>query len=96
MKVNPMGDRVLVQRMEAEKQTQSGIYLPDTAQEKPQKANVIEVGEGARNEKTGERYAPEVQKGQTVLLSEWGGTDVTVDGEEYVIVSSDDILAILD
>lgn len=95
MKVKPLGDKILVKRAEAETKTASGIYLPDTAAEKPQQAEVIEVGEGKVSEKTGNRVAPSVKKGDKVLLSKWGGTEIKLDGKEMLIVTEDDILAIV-
>lgn len=95
MKVKPLGDKILVKRLEAQTKTESGIYLPDTAAEKPQQAKVIEIGEGRLNEKTGQRQAPEVKKGDTVLLNKWGGSEIKLDGEELLIITEDDVLAIV-
>jgi chaperonin GroES len=95
-KVKPLGDKLLVKRVEAETKTASGLYLPDTATEKPQQAKVIEVGEGAINEKSGKRRPPSVKKGDTVLLSKWGGTEVKVAGNDYLIITEDDVLAVLE
>ncbi len=96
MKVKPLNDRILVQRLEAETQTASGIFLPESAQEKPQQAKVIAVGEGKVNEKTGNREEMQVKKDDTVLLSKWGGTEITLDDEEYLILSQDDVLAVVE
>lgn len=96
MSVKPLGDKVLVRRHEAETKTESGIYLPDTAAEKPQQADVVAVGAGRLNDKTGQRVEPSVSKGDTVLLTRWGGTEVSIDGDDYLIVNEDDILAVLD
>ena len=95
MKVKPLGDKILVKRAEAETKTKSGIYLPDTAAEKPQQAEVIEVGEGKVSEKTGNRVAPSVKKGDKVLISKYGGTEVKIDGEDLLIINETDILGIL-
>ena len=95
MKVKPLGDKILVKRAEAETKTASGIYLPDTAAEKPQQAEVIAIGEGKISEKTGNRVAPSVKKGDKILLSKWGGTEIKLDGQEMLIVTEDDILAIV-
>ncbi|MEX2672021.1 MAG: co-chaperone GroES [Phycisphaeraceae bacterium] len=95
MKVKPLGDKILVKRLEAKTKTDSGIFLPDTAAEKPQQAKVIEVGEGRLNEKTGKRHTPDVKKGDTVLLNKWGGSEIKVDGDDMLIVNEDDILAIV-
>ena len=96
MKVKPLGDKILVKRLEAQTQTESGIYLPDTAAEKPQQAKVMEVGEGRLNEKTGEREKPEVKKGETVLLSKWGGTEIKLNGEELLIITENDVLGVVE
>ena len=96
MKIQPLGDRILVKRLEAETQTASGIYLPDTAQEKPQQAKVIAVGAGAVNENTGKRNELAVKKGDTVLLNKWGGTEVKLNNEEMLIVNADDVLAVIE
>ncbi|QNN23658.1 co-chaperone GroES [Planctomycetales bacterium ZRK34] len=96
MKVKPLGDRILVKRHEAETKTESGIFLPESAAEKPQQAEVVAVGEGAVNDKTGKRNALQVKKGDTVLLNKWGGTEIKLAGEELLIVNEDDILAIVE
>ncbi len=96
MKIRPLGNRILVKRVEPETKTKSGIYLPDTAKEKPQEAKVISVGAGKLNDKTGKREELSVKKGDTVLLSKWGGTEVKLDGEELLIVTEDDVLAIVE
>jgi chaperonin GroES len=95
-KLKPLGDKILVKRKEAETKTASGIFLPDSAAEKPQQATVIEVGEGKVNDKTGKRNQLSVKKGDTVLLSKWGGTEVKVDGQELLIINEDDILAVVE
>lgn len=95
-KITPLGDRVLVQRIAAETQTATGIYLPDSAQEKPQHAKVVAIGEGKLNESTGKREKPIVKKNDTVILEKWGGTEVKVDDQEYLIVSESNILAVVD
>ena len=94
--LKPLGDRILVERLAAETKTASGIYLPDSAQEKPQQAKVKAVGEGKLNDKTGKRDKPPVKKGDTVLLSKWGGTELKYDGDEFLIVNADDILAVVE
>lgn len=96
MKIQPLGDRILVKRLEAETQTASGIFLPDSAQEKPQQAKVIATGAGSVNEKTGNRNELPVKKGDTVLLNKWGGTEVKVKDEEMLIVNVDDVLAVIE
>ncbi|MEN6327405.1 MAG: co-chaperone GroES [Syntrophomonas sp.] len=93
MKIQPLGDRLVVKVVEvAEEKTKSGLFVPDTAKEKPQEAEVIAVGPGALNDK-GERIPMDVAVGDKVIFSKYGGTEVKVNGEEYLIMSSRDILA---
>jgi chaperonin GroES len=92
-KVKPLGDRILVKRQEAATRTESGLYLPESAAEKPQQAQVIAVGEGRISEKTGNRVAPSVKKGDTIILNQWGGTAIKIDNDELLIINEDDILA---
>ncbi|HIK38100.1 MAG: co-chaperone GroES [Geminocystis sp.] len=92
--VKPLGDRVFVKVAQAEEKSAGGIYLPDTAKEKPQVGEVISVGEGRLNDK-GERIPVEVKVGDKVLYSKYAGTDVKLGGEDYVILSEKDILAVL-
>lgn len=94
IKITPLRDRVLVKRIEAEEQVKGGIYIPETAKEKSQEAEVIALGSGKRLE-NGEVQAFEVRAGDRVLISKYGGTEVERDGEKYVILGEDDILAIL-
>ncbi len=93
MKLKPLGDRLIVKAVEEEETTASGIVLPDTAKEKPQKGKVLAVGDGARNETTGERVALDVAEGDTVLYSKYGGTEVKVDGEDLLVLRESDVLA---
>ena len=95
MKIRPLGDKILVQRLEAESQTASGIYLPESAKEKPQEAKVVRVGDG-RQLDNGTRVDFTVKEGDTIIVSKWGGTEVKVDGEEYLIMSEDDVLAVVE
>jgi chaperonin GroES len=93
MKLVPLGDRVVLQRLdEVEEKTKGGIVLPDTAKEKPQECKVIAVGPGKLDD-NGKRVAPDVKKGDIVIIAKWGGTEIKVGGNEYVIVSEDDIMA---
>ncbi|MCA1996847.1 MAG: co-chaperone GroES [Armatimonadetes bacterium] len=92
--LKPLGDKVVVEPVEAEEKTASGIYLPDTAKKKPQEGKVIAVGEG-RMLDNGERNKLSVKPGDRVLFSKYGGNEVTVDGKEYVIRDEDQIYAIL-
>ena len=94
MKVRPLGDRVLVKRKEPETTTASGIVLPETAADKPQEATVVEVGQG-RLLDNGERAPFQVKKGDTVLLGKWGGTEVKIDDEEFLVLAEDEILGVV-
>jgi chaperonin GroES len=94
MNLKPLGDRVIVKTDEAETQTKSGLILADTAKEKPQRGSVIAVGEGKLNDK-GERVPVDVKVGDTVIYSKYGGTEVKLDGEEYLILRADDIYAVV-
>lgn len=95
MAVKPLADRVLVKRIEQEEQKSGGgIIIPDTAKEKPQEATVIEVGPGKLDE-NGKRIPMEVKKGDRVLISKYGGTEVKINGEEHLILREDDVLAII-
>jgi len=95
MKIKPLGDKILVKRVEAETKTNSGIFLPESAKEKPQQAKVIAVGEGKILD-NGERAKPTVKKGDTIILSKWGGTELKLDGQEYLVMSEDEVLAIVE
>lgn len=95
MAIKPLGDRVLLKVLEAKEKTDAGIYLPDTAKEKPQEAEVIAVGPGKVLE-DGSRQKPEVKKGDKVLFGKYSGTEVsTKKGENYLIAREEDILAIV-
>lgn len=94
MKLEPLGDRVVIQYQKAEEKTESGIILPDSAKEKPQEAVVIAVGPGKW--KDGRKVDPQVKEGDKVILSDYAGTEVKLDEEEYKIVNQDDILAIVE
>ena len=95
MAVKPLADRVLVKRLDVQEEKHGSIIIPDTAKEKPQEAEVIAIGPGKRNE-DGSRVAMDVKKGDRVLISKYGGTDIKIDGVEHVIVREDDILAIME
>jgi chaperonin GroES len=95
MKVVPLNDKIVVKRLEAEEKTAGGIVLPDTAKEKPKQGKVLSVGDGKMLE-TGKRAAFQVKEGDRVLFTSYAGNEVTVDGEEYLIMSEDDILAVID
>ncbi len=93
MKLVPLADRVVLKQLDAEEKTKSGIVLPGTAQEKPQQAEVVAVGPGGMVD--GKEIAMSVKKGDQVIYSRYAGTDVKLDGEEYVIVRQGDILAVV-
>ncbi len=95
MKVRPLHDRVLVERIEAESKTAGGIIIPDTAKEKPAEGRVVAIGAGARDE-DGDRIALDVKVGDRILFAKWGGTEVKVDGKELVILKESDILAVIE
>ena len=93
MNLQPLGDRVVVRPLsEEDSQTPSGIYIPDTAKEKPQEGEVVAVGPGEPND-NGEKIKPDVEEGDKVVYSKYGGTEIKVEGTEYLILSSRDILA---
>ncbi len=94
-KLRPLGDKILVKRLEAETKTKSGIVLPDSAKEKPKQGTIIAVGEGKRLE-DGTRAPLNVKKGDKVLFTSYAGTEVKIDGEELMIMSEDDVLAIVE
>ena len=94
IKLTPLEDKIIFKQAEAETQTASGLYIPDNAKEKPQQGEVLAVGPGRRDDK-GERIPVDVKVGDKVLYSKYGGTEVPYEGEDYLIVSSRDILAIL-
>lgn len=92
--IKPLADRVLIEPAAAETKTQSGIYIPDNAKEKPMQGTVIAIGQGKRDEK-GELIPAEVKVGDVVLYGKYSGTEVTVDGKNYLIVRESDIFAVL-
>jgi chaperonin GroES len=95
MKLKPLGDRVLVKPVEEEETTASGIVLPDTAKEKPQKGEVLAVGDGKIDD-DGKRIKLDVSKGDQVLYSKYGGTEITVEGEDLLVLRESDVLAIVE
>ena len=95
MKIRPLADKVLVQRLEAENKTAGGIVLPDAAKEKPQKGKVISAGEG-RVLDDGKLQKMQVKKGDMVLFTSYDGTEVKIDGKEYLIMSESDIMAVIE
>jgi chaperonin GroES len=95
MKLRPLHDRVVVERQEEREQKKGGIIIPDTAKEKPQEGLVIAVGNGKVSDE-GKRVALDVKAGDRVLFGKYAGSDVTIDGKEYLIMREEDILAVLD
>ena len=95
MKLKPLHDRVMVERVEQEDRTKGGIIIPDTAQEKPMEGKVISVGGGARNE-NGQVVALDVKKGDRILFGKWSGTEVKIDGKELLIMKESDIMGIIE
>jgi chaperonin GroES len=93
MKLNPLDDRIVVRPNESEEMTASGLVIPDTAKEKPQQGEVLAVGPGRRAENTGELVPFDVKVGDTVVYSKYGGTEITVDGEDLLILTGRDVLA---
>ena len=91
----PLHDRVLVRRVQSEEKTKGGLIIPDTAKEKPAEGEVVATGEGARKD-SGELIAPAVKAGDRILFGKWSGTEVSLDGQEYLIMKESDILGIID
>ena len=92
MKLQPLEDRIVVRTAEAE-ENDSGLVIPDTAKEKPQQGEVLAVGPGRRSEQTGEIIPMDIAAGDTVVYSKYGGTEITLDGEDYLILNARDVLA---
>jgi chaperonin GroES len=95
MKFRPLHDRVVVQRVESEQKTAGGIIIPDTAKEKPMQGKVIAAGSGARDD-SGKIQPLDVKAGDTVLFGKWSGTEVKIDGEEYLIMKESDIMGVIE
>ena len=95
MKIRPLYDRIVVKRIEEKEQMQGGLYLPDTAKEKPQEGEVVAVGKGKRLE-DGKVVTLDVQVGDRILFGKYSGSDIKLDGEEYLIMREDEVLGILD
>ncbi len=95
MKIEPLGDKIVVRRLDAQEVTAGGIVLPETAKEKPKEGKIISVGPGKVLD-SGERSKVQLKKGDRVLFTSYAGTEVEVDGEEYLIMSEDDVLAVVE
>jgi chaperonin GroES len=93
-KIKPLADRVVVTPLEEDEQMRGGLYIPDTAKEKPQQGKIVALGPGKLSDE-GTRVEPDVELGQTVLYGKYSGTDVTIDGEEFLILRESDILAVI-
>ncbi len=94
MKIRPLNDRILVKRLEGEEKTAGGIIIPDSAKEKPAEGEIVAIGPGKLND-AGERVAVDLAVGDRVLFSKYGGTEVKLDGEDYLIMREDDILGVI-
>ena len=95
MKLRPLQDRILVKRVEEESTTKGGIIIPDTAKEKPAEGEVVAVGVGRMGE-DGKRIALEIKKGDKILFGKYGGTEVKIEGEEYLIMREEDVLGVIE
>jgi len=95
MALRPLGDRVLIKRVEEEQKTKGGIIIPDTAKEKPQEGLVVAVGPGARDE-SGKVHPLDLKKGDRILFGKWSGTEVKIDGEDLLIMKESDVLGVLE
>jgi chaperonin GroES len=95
MKIRPLHDRIIVERLEEEEKTKSGIVIPDTAKEKPQKGKVMSVGDGKVNEK-GEKIKMEVKSGDLILFEKYAGNEIKVDGKELLIMKEEDVLGVIE
>ncbi|MGN6183117.1 MAG: co-chaperone GroES [Thermoanaerobaculia bacterium] len=95
LRLRPLYDRIVVRRKEAQERTASGLYIPDTAKEKPQQAEVVAVGEGKFDD-SGKRMKLDVKKGDTVLIGKYSGTEIKIDDVEYTILREDEVLAIVE
>jgi chaperonin GroES len=93
MNLQPLGDRLIVEVLEEEETTSSGIVLPDTAREKPQRGRVLSVGPGSRNEETGEHVPMEVEEGDEIIFSKYGGTEIKLGTDDVLILRESDVLA---
>jgi chaperonin GroES len=93
MKLQPLGDRLIVEVLDEEQETESGIVLPDTAKEKPQRGRVLAVGPGGRSQETGERVQMDVEEGEEVVFSKYGGTEIRIGADDVLILRESDVLA---
>ncbi len=96
MKVRPLGDKIIIKRAEAQSKTESGIYLPETAKDKPKEGKIVALGSGILNKETGKYIPFSVKKGDRVIFNSYAGTEIKIDGEELLIMTEDDILGIIE
>jgi chaperonin GroES len=96
MKIRPLYDRIVVKRIEEQETVRGGIIIPDSAKEKPQEGEVMAVGKGKRNEKDGTLVPLDVQVGDRILFGKYSGSDIKLDGDEYMIMREDEVLGVLD
>ncbi|MAV54603.1 MAG: co-chaperone GroES [Phycisphaerae bacterium] len=95
MKVRPLGDKIIVKRAQAADRTDSGIFLPESAKDKPKEGKIVALGNGILNKETGDYLAFSVKKGDSVLFSSYAGTEIKIDGEDLIIMTEEDILAVI-
>jgi len=95
MKVRPLGDKILIKRAEAADKTDSGIFIPESAKDKPKEGTVVAVGDGILNKETGERVPFTVSRDDRVIFTSYAGTEIKIDDQEYIIMTEDDILGII-
>ncbi len=95
MKIRPLGDRIVVERIEQDTKTAGGIIIPDTAKEKPKQGKVLAVGAGAKDD-SGKRIAMDVSVGDIVLFTQWAGNEMKIDGKEYLVMKESDVIGILE
>ena len=96
MKVRPLGDKIIVKRDEAQSNTESGIFIPEAAKDKPKQGKIVALGSGILNKDTGKYMPFTVKKGDTVLFTTYSGTEIKIDGETFIIMTEEDILGIID
>jgi len=96
MKVRPLGHKILIKRAEAQDKTESGIFLPESAKDRPREGKIIALGDGLLNKETGEYMPFTVKKGDNVIFTSYGGTEIKIDGEDLMIMTEDDVLGIID
>ncbi len=96
MNVRPLGDKIIIKRAEAQTKTDSGIFLPESAKDKPKEGKVIALGQGLLNKDTGKYMPFSVKKGDRIIFTSYSGTEIKLDGEEYLIMTEDDILGVIE